>query len=126
MKIRNKKSLRQQAEMYWDEYWNNYPYHPHEHCRLHTILPSSPRVQLDSPKLKKSKLYPKEYNFYSRCTKEWNKYYHIRPCRRSNKKMTEMSYIRCSRITNIIEAENRAFKAEERFYPEYRRYVYYW
>ena len=123
MPKRDKRTFRQQAEAYWNEYWKDYPYY--EHTRVSISFngySDKPRER----KLKKSQFYPKEYAMMSGCPSAWNTMFHIRPCRRQSKKMTEASYVRGSRITNIVDQGYWAYMAEERYYPAYKMHVYYY
>lgn len=113
----DKKSLRQQTDYYWKKYWEHHPYYPHQVTWFKVYSFKGNYGKLDSPKLKKKRFYPKEYNYYKGCPKYWNKLHHIRPIRKENKYWAKMS---CTLDEDLI------YLAEERFYPQYKMHIYYY
>lgn len=120
MRGNNKRGLRQLADVYWSEYWDNYPYFTHQRGCAYGVFRrnhNKPYGQLKNPKLRKASFYPKEYNFYSGCPKEWNKIFHIRPIRAANHHWAHMA---CTLDEDLI------YLAEEKYYPNYKMHIYYY
>jgi hypothetical protein len=69
------------------------------------------------PKLKRNTQHPKDWKWYKRCPKEWNKTFHIRPIRAQETKWKK----ECMTFD-----EDLLYLAEERFYPRYKHHVYYY
>lgn len=96
-RAKTKRSFKEQYLAWWDIHWADAKLYKYgwiaTYRHMHEGFPVTPTLN-PLPKLRKNQFYPKEYPFYSKHPKWWNKCFHIRPNRRAWKRF-------CRKASNL-------------------------
>lgn len=149
-KKKDKRRIHTLMQNYWREDMESFPQYPHD-CYIRKFKSHKTKTRTlfgmefktlnypgniywyvigpptypDRPKLKRNRLYPRDYKWWNCCPKQWNKMYHTRPDRREWTKFERLVSVTYYASDWFLNGD--PLHISERIpYPTNRRHVYFY